>query len=179
MPCVQQILLLPQTAEWSYVRHAVMPTVAIALPTAINRSNLMRAYENLDGSWDLMDSDPEKVTPAVHYASFNQIPEPVRSRIAYLKSFTDPTEWITGFGKKIGAGVFWLESGIPSLAMYEQLAARGLIAIGVPDKVYILFVDGQIDSVFRSHDQAYESLLDHQEAGKRASIVIRTVKGDV
>lgn len=139
----------------------------------------MRAYENFDSSWDIMESDPEKVTPAVHYAAFNHIPEPVRSRIAYLKSFSDTTEWIPGFGRKIGAGVFWLESGVPSLAMYEQLAARGLIAIGIPDKVSILFVDGQVDSVFRSHDQAHEALLEHQEAGRRAAVVIRTVKGEI
>lgn len=139
----------------------------------------MRAYENFDGSWDIMDSDPEKVTPAVHYAAFNNIPEPVRSRIAYLKSFTDPTEWLTGFGRKIDAHVFWLESGIPSLAMYERLAARGLIAVGIPDKVSILFVDGKVDSVFRSHEQAHEALLELQEAGRRTSIVIRTVKGEI
>lgn len=139
----------------------------------------MRAYENFDGSWAIAEPDPERITGAKEYATLEAIPEPIRSKIAYLKSFDEPTEWIDGFGKKIASDVFWLDSSVPTIAMYERLAARGLIAVGIPDKVYILFLDGRLEDVYRRHDDAYAVLLEQQELGKRASILVRTVKGDV
>lgn len=139
----------------------------------------MRAYENFDGSWVIAEPDPERITGTTRYASFGDIPEPIRSKIAYLNSFGDATEWIDGFGKKIEAGVFWLDSSVPTMTMYERLAARGLIAVGIPDQVYILFLDGRLEDVYRRHDDAYAALLEQQELGKRASILVRKVKGDV
>lgn len=139
----------------------------------------MRAYENFDGSWMITDTDPEKITGANRYSSFRDVPEPIRSKLAYLKSFSDATEWIAGFGKKIEGGVFWVDSSVPSMAMYERLAARGLIAVGIPNEVYILFLDGKLEDVYRRREDAYAALLEQQELGKRASILVRTVKGDV
>lgn len=139
----------------------------------------MRAYEHLDGSWQIADPDPNRITGATNYAGFESIPEPIRSKIAYLKSFNEPTEWIDGFGRKLQDGIFWVDSSIPSLAMYESLAARGLIAVGIPDQVYILFLDGKLENVYRRHEDAYVALLEQQEFGKRASILVRKVKGGV
>lgn len=126
-----------------------------------------------------MEPDPAQIVSPIRYASFEAIPEPIRSKIAYLKSFNDATDWIDGFGKKIQADIFWLDSSVPSMAMYERLAARGLIAVGVPNKVYILFLDGKLEDVYRNREAAHLALLEQQELGKHASILVRTVKGDV
>lgn len=139
----------------------------------------MRAYEHFDGSWMIAEPDPERITGAKRYPSFEAIPEPIRSKLAYLKSFNEATGWIEGFGKKIEAGVFWLDNSVPSMAMYERLADRGLIAVGIPDTVYVLFLDGKLEDVYRRQEDAYTALLEQQELGKRASILVRTVKGNV
>lgn len=139
----------------------------------------MRAYENLDGSWVITESNPQRIIEPSHYTSFVLIPEPIRSKLAYLKSFNEPTEWIDGFGRKIATEVFWLDNSVPSMAMYELLAARGLIAVGIPNQIYALFLDGNLVDVFRHHEDALAALDEQQDLGKRGSILVKTVKGDV
>lgn len=82
--------------------------------------NAMRVYRNNDGTWSLMPnwfrSDKDAVpvhkrSMATTYEAFNDIPEHIQSKLAVLLLKDPGTDWLTGVGKRVDDGVFWLEDG--------------------------------------------------------------------
>ena len=78
----------------------------------------MRVYRNTDGTWSLMPnwfkSEEKEVyrrAIATTYETFNNIPEDIQTKLAVLMLKDPGTEWLTGIGKRVDDGVFWLEDG--------------------------------------------------------------------
>lgn len=79
----------------------------------------MRVYRNTDGTWSLMpnwfkgsdDIQIHQRSIATNYESFNDIPEDIQSKISVLLLKEPGGDWLTGVGKRVDDGVFWLEDG--------------------------------------------------------------------
>jgi hypothetical protein len=80
----------------------------------------MRVYRNTDGTWSLMPnwfkSDKESVpvhkrSMATTYENFEAIPVHIQEKLGVLMLQDPGTDWLTGIGKRVDDGVFWLEDG--------------------------------------------------------------------
>ena len=77
----------------------------------------MRIYRNNDGTWALMPNwfngqvDTHKRPAAITYETFENIPVDIQEKLAVLLLKEPGGEWLTGIGKRIDDGVFWLEDG--------------------------------------------------------------------
>ena len=78
----------------------------------------MRVYRNTDGTWSLMpnwfkseEKEVHKRAIATTYESFDTIPEHIQEKLGVLMLKDSGSEWLTGVGKRVDDGVFWLEDG--------------------------------------------------------------------
>ena len=77
----------------------------------------MRVYRNTDGTWALMPNwfktaeQNHKRGVSTIYETFNDIPEDIQTKLAVLMLNDPGTDWLTGIGKRVDDGVFWLEDG--------------------------------------------------------------------
>lgn len=77
----------------------------------------MRVYRNNDGTWALMPNwfntaeQNHKRGTAITYETFENIPEAIQTKLSVLLLTDSGGEWLTGIGKRIDDGVFWLEDG--------------------------------------------------------------------
>ena len=72
----------------------------------------MRVYRNKDGTWSAMPNWMGKDKPyATNYATYNDIPLDIQSKIGVLLLTDVSSEWLDGIGRRIDDDVFWLEDG--------------------------------------------------------------------
>lgn len=77
----------------------------------------LRVYRNNDGTWALMPNwfntaeQNHKRGTAITYETFENIPEAIQTKLSVLLLTDSGGEWLTGIGKRIDDGVFWLEDG--------------------------------------------------------------------
>lgn len=77
----------------------------------------MRVYRNTDGTWSLMPNwfnnaeQNHKRSAATTYDTFNAIPEHIQTKLGVLRLSESGGDWLTGVGKRVDDGVFWLEDG--------------------------------------------------------------------
>lgn len=79
----------------------------------------MRVYRNTDGTWSLMpnwfksgdDIQIHKRSMSTTYDTFDAIPVPIQEKLSVLLLHEAGGDWLTGVGKRVDDGVFWLEDG--------------------------------------------------------------------
>lgn len=77
----------------------------------------MRVYRNTDDTWSLMPNwfktaeQNHKRAMSTTYESFENIPVDIQEKLGVLMLKEPGGEWLTGVGKRIDNGVFWLEDG--------------------------------------------------------------------
>ena len=77
----------------------------------------MRVYRNTDGTWSLMPNwfktteQTHKRASTTNYETFDDMPVPIQEKLSVLMLKDPGSEWLSGVGKRIDNGVFWLEDG--------------------------------------------------------------------
>lgn len=77
----------------------------------------MRVYRNNDGTWALMPNwfktaeQNHKRGVSTIYETFDDIPDNIQSKLAVLLLKEPGGDWLSGVGKRVDNGVFWLEDG--------------------------------------------------------------------
>lgn len=77
----------------------------------------MRVYRNTDGTWSLMPNwfktaeQNHKRSMSTTYSTFDAIPIEIQEKLGVLLLHEPGGEWLTGVGKRVDDGVFWLEDG--------------------------------------------------------------------
>jgi len=77
----------------------------------------MRVYRNNDGTWSLMPNwfntaeQNHKRGISTTYETFDAIPEHIQEKLSVLLLSEPGGDWLTGIGKRVDDGVFWLEDG--------------------------------------------------------------------
>ena len=77
----------------------------------------MRVYRNIDGTWSLMPNwlnsaeKNHRQSMSTTYNTFEAIPESIQEKLGVLLLHEAGGEWLTGIGKRVDDGVFWLEDG--------------------------------------------------------------------
>ena len=77
----------------------------------------MRVYRNNDGTWSLMPNwfntaeQNHKRSASTIYETFDSMPENIQEKLSVLLLHESGGDWLTGIGKRVDDGVFWLEDG--------------------------------------------------------------------
>lgn len=80
-------------------------------------AHALRVYRNTDGTWSLMPNwfkiaeQNHKRSMSTTYNTFDAIPESIQEKLSVLLLKESGSEWLTGVGKRVDDGVFWLEDG--------------------------------------------------------------------
>ena len=101
--------------------HPVYTTEAflidVQIPDIERGMSCMRVYRNTDGTWSLMPNwfnnaeQNHKRSAATTYETVDAIPDAIQNKLGVLLLSESGGDWLTGVGKRVDDGVFWLEDG--------------------------------------------------------------------
>ena len=97
------------------MRHDALKDISIE--TLERGMSCMRVYRNTDGTWSLMPNwfktaeQNHKRSMSTTYDTFDAIPVPIQEKLSVLLLHEAGGDWLTGVGKRVDDGVFWLEDG--------------------------------------------------------------------
>lgn len=80
-------------------------------------AHALRVYRNTDGTWSLMPNwlnsaeKNHRQSMSTTYNTFEAIPVDIQEKLGVLMLKEPGGEWLTGIGKRVDDGVFWLEDG--------------------------------------------------------------------
>lgn len=75
----------------------------------------LRVYRNTDGTWSLMPNwfktaeQNHKRAMSTNYETFDDIPVDIQEKLSVLLLHEAGGDWLSGIGKRVDTGVFWLE----------------------------------------------------------------------
>lgn len=93
------------------------PDACLQLHELERGMSCMRVYRNNDGTWALMPNwfktaeQNHKRGVSTIYETFDDIPDNIQSKLAVLLLKEPGGDWLSGVGKRVDNGVFWLEDG--------------------------------------------------------------------